>query len=44
MSMSMDLQSAMKCQASFLRQILQPAVVDKVCLRVRATVAAMQMG
>ena len=44
MSMSMDLPSAMKCQASFLRQILQPAVVDKVCLRVSAIVAAMQMG
>ena len=44
MHMSMDLPSAMKCQASFLRQILQPAVVDKVCLRVSAIVAAMQMG
>lgn len=44
MSMSMDLQSAMKCQASFLRQILQPAIVDKVCLRVSTMMAAMQMG
>lgn len=42
--MSMDLQSAMKCQAAFLRQILQPAIVDKVCLRVSTMMAAMQMG
>ncbi len=44
MHMNMDLQSAMKCQASFLRQILQPAVVDKVCLRVSTILAAVQMG
>ena len=32
MSLSMDLLSAMKCQAAFLRQILQPAIVDKDAL------------
>lgn len=35
--MSMNLPSALKCQASFLRQILQPAIVNKLDLRVGVT-------
>lgn len=36
-SLSMDLLSAMKCQAAFLRQILQPAIVNKDDLWVSTT-------
>ena len=36
-TMSMDLPSAMKCQASLLRQILQPAIVNKAELKVSGT-------